>query len=255
MCRGTYWRAMPDSMVAAFGDVHSNLEALQAVLADMERLGLQRRVCLGDTVGYAANPAQCLEAVMSLGCPVLKGNHDDLTADDGVLSEMRDVAQIGIEFSRRKLMPEQRRYLVGLPLVISEGDCQFVHASLDAPGEWLYVVREPDARAHFRAQTHSICFCGHTHVPRVWHRSSVGEITTWRGEGRIELPNGGKTLINAGSVGQPRDLCPDACYVIFDSQARKVEFRRVAYDLQKTKRKILRAKLPRFAAQRLSLGR
>ena len=75
---------MPDSMVAAFGDVHSNLEALQAVLADMERLGIRRRICLGDTVGYAANPAQCLEVVMSLGCPVLKGNHDDFAADDGV---------------------------------------------------------------------------------------------------------------------------------------------------------------------------
>jgi diadenosine tetraphosphatase ApaH/serine/threonine PP2A family protein phosphatase len=246
---------MLDPMVAAFGDVHSNLEALDAVLADMEGLRIRHRFCLGDIVGYAANPAQCLETVRSLRCPVLKGNHDELVANDAAMSEMRDVAQIGIEFSRRKLTEEQRDYLLGLPLVIAEGDCQFVHASLNNPTEWSYVVRELDARDHFTAQTHSVCFCGHTHVPRMWHRSDAGEITVWRGKGRIQLPYGGKTLINAGSVGQPRDLCSDACYVIFNSQARQVEFRRVAYDFRKTKRKIVRAKLPRFAAQRLSLGR
>ena len=242
-------------MMAVFGDVHSNMEALRAVLEDMEGLQIRHRVCLGDTVGYAANPGQCLEAVRSLGCPVLKGNHDELAAGDGALNEMNDVARSGIEFSRRKLTPKQREYLAGLPLVISEGDCQFVHASLDAPAEWFYVVQEPDACAHFRVQPCSICFGGHTHVPRVWHRGSDGEITTRRGDGRIELPNRGITLINVGSVGQPRDLCPDACYVVFNPQARWVEFRRIAYDVRKTKRKILRAKLPRFTAQRLSLGR
>ena len=246
---------MIEPEIAVFGDIHSNLEALAAVFADMDQFGVRDRVCLGDIVGYAANPSECLELVRSTGCPVVRGNHDAWAANDSLLDELRDVAQSGIEFSRRKLTPEQRDYLAALPLDISAGDCQYVHASLDAPAEWPYVVEEQDARDHFRAQTHPISFCGHTHLPRVWHRRTSGEIKSWRGEGRVELPNVGKILINAGSVGQPRDLCPDACYVVFDSGSRWVEFRRVPYDIGKTKRKIVRAKLPRFTAQRLSLGR
>ena len=246
---------MIEPETAVFGDIHSNLEALEAVFADMDAIGIRDRVCLGDIVGYAANPSQCLELVQSTGCQVLKGNHDAWVADNSALDELRDVARSGIEFSRGKLTPEQRGYLAALPLVISDDKRQNVHASLDAPSEWPYVAEERDARDHFRSQARPICFCGHTHVPRVWHQDADGDIRSWRGEGRIELPSGGKSLINAGSVGQPRDLCPDACYVVFDAGWRWVEFRRVPYDVGKTKRKIMRAKLPRFTAQRLSLGR
>ena len=246
---------MIEPEIAVFGDIHSNLEALEAVFADMDSIGVRDRVCLGDIVGYAANPSECLELVRSTGCQVVQGNHDAWAADDSVLDELRDVAQRGIEFSRRKLTPEQRSYLAGLPLDICVGDCQYVHASLDVPAEWLYVVGEQDARDHFRAQTHPISFCGHTHLPRLWLQRASGAITAWHGEGRIELPSVGKILINAGSVGQPRDLCPDACYAVFDAGDRWVEFRRVPYDIGQTKRKIARVKLPRFTAQRLSLGR
>jgi len=246
---------MPESNSAVFADVHANLEALQAVLADMDAQAVSQRVCLGDIVGYAANPAQCLELVRGLGCPVVKGNHDDAAAGDSDLDEMRDVAQRGIEFARQKLSTAQRAYLADLPLTLSSGNSEFVHASLNDPGEWRYIMREPEARDHFAAQTQPLCFCGHTHVPMVWHLSNTGNIKTWRGHGRIELPAGGKTLVNVGSVGQPRDLQPAACYAICDAQAGWVEFRRVEYDIAKARRKILRAKLPRYAAQRLSLGR
>jgi diadenosine tetraphosphatase ApaH/serine/threonine PP2A family protein phosphatase len=246
---------MLDSILGVFADVHANLEALQAVLADMAVQAIRQRVCLGDIVGYAANPAQCLELVRSLGCPVIKGNHDAAVAEDTDLDEMRDVAQCGIEFARLKLSPEKRAYLASLPLVVSNGICQFVHASLNAPEEWRYVMGEAQAREHFQAQAQPLCFCGHTHVPTVWHLNTTGAIRTWGGRGRIQLPAGGKALINVGSVGQPRDLCPAACYAICNPQARWVEFRRVSYDISKTRRKILRAKLPRFAAQRLPLGR
>ena len=246
---------MPDSILAVFVDVHANLEALQAVLADMDAQAISQRVCLGDIVGYAASPAQCLELIRSLGCPVVQGNHDEAVATDMALDEMRDVAQSGIEFARQKLSTEQRVYLASLPLTSSSESCQFVHASLNAPSEWHYVMREPEAQEHFKVQTKPLCFCGHTHMPTVWHLSNTGNIKSWRGHGRIELPTGGKTLINVGSVGQPRDLCSAACYAICDPQARWVEFRRVAYDIAKARRKIGRAKLPRYAAQRLSLGR
>jgi predicted phosphodiesterase len=246
---------MPDSILAVFADVHANLEALQAVLADMDAQAISQRVCLGDIVGYAASPVQCLELIRGLGCPVVQGNHDEAVATDMALDEMRDVAQSGIEFAREKLSTEQRAYLARLPLTSSSESCQFVHASLNTPREWHYVMREPEAQEHFKVQTEPLCFCGHTHVPTVWHLSNTGNIKSWRGHGRIELPAGGKTLINVGSVGQPRDLCSAACYAICDPQARWVEFHRIAYDIAKARRKIVRAKLPRYAAQRLSLGR
>jgi diadenosine tetraphosphatase ApaH/serine/threonine PP2A family protein phosphatase len=246
---------MADSLIAVFSDIHSNLEAFQAVMADMDSVGVSLRVCLGDIVGYSANPNRCLEVVRSLGCLVIKGNHDAYAGNDDDLDQMNDAARSGIEFSRRKLSHEQRSYLTDLPLVATIGDCEFVHASLEEPQAWVYVTGEQDAREHFKAQTQPFCFCGHTHGPYVWNQKTEGKITGCRGKGRIKLPTDGKTLINVGSVGQPRDLCPEACYVIFRPESREVEFRRMPYDVQKARRKIVRAKLPRYLAQRLSLGR
>jgi diadenosine tetraphosphatase ApaH/serine/threonine PP2A family protein phosphatase len=242
---------MTHHALALFSDVHSNLEALQAVLADMA--GISRHFCLGDTVGYAANPAQCLEIVRGLECPVLMGNHDEATATNMPLEGMNGSAQAGIEFSRRKLTPEQRSWLAALPIALAEADCQFVHGSLFE--RWEYVIDPEDAWLHFSEQTAPLCFCGHTHRPMVWHLDDAGRLNVEPGVGRIQLPPGGKTLVNVGSVGQPRDHNPDACYVIYDAQARQVEFRRIPYDIAKTRGKILRAKLPPFTAQRLSEGR
>jgi diadenosine tetraphosphatase ApaH/serine/threonine PP2A family protein phosphatase len=112
-----------------------------------------------------------------------------------------------------------------------------------------------EARDHFAAQTQRLCFIGHTHLPAVWHVGDAGNIKVSRGEGRMELTVGGKMLVNVGSVGQPRDHHPAACYVIYDRQADTVEFRRVKYDIGKASRKILRAKLPHSAAQRLIVGK
>jgi diadenosine tetraphosphatase ApaH/serine/threonine PP2A family protein phosphatase len=246
---------MSNSRLAVFSDIHSNLEALEAVLADMDTLGIRRRVCLGDIVGYAANPGKCLKLVHSFGCPVLKGNHDALAASDDAMHDLRDVAEIGIKFARQKLTAEECEYLAGLPLTTVDGDCEFVHASLNRPEDWTYLVHREELREHFKAQTRRICFAGHTHVPCVWHLSPSGELRSLGKQGRIELPTDAKILINVGSVGQPRDLCPDACYAIYDPSSNTVEFRRVAYEVSQTRRKIMRAKLPAFCAQRLSLGR
>ena len=245
---------MDDSRTAVFSDIHANLEAVQAVVADIAGLGIRKMICLGDIVGYAANPSKCVKLVREIGCPVVQGNHDAAAAGDDSLEEMRDVAQRGIEFSRAKLSVAERAYLAALPLTFSDGRCEFVHASIDAPAEWNYVMGEYDALAHFASQKLRLAFCGHTHFPMVWHLGDTGNLKAWRGQGRIELPPGGKTLINVGSVGQPRDGCASACYVVCDPKSDTIEFRRVEYDIAKARRKIMRAKLPEFIAQRLSLG-
>ena len=245
---------MDDSPFAVFSDIHANLEAIEAVVADIAAQGIRRMICLGDIVGYAANPSKCVKLVRALGCPVIQGNHDAAAAGDDSLEEMRDVAQRGIEFSRVKLSSAERAYLAGLPLTISDGRHEFVHASLDDPAGWNYVMREYNALAHFHSQKLRLAFCGHTHFPLVWHINSTGNLKVTRGQGRIELQPYGNTLINVGSVGQPRDGCPAACYAVCDPKSDTIEFRRVEYDIAKASRKIMRAKLPAFIAQRLSLG-
>lgn len=245
---------MPDSTFAVFSDIHSNLEALQAVVADIAAQGIHRIVCLGDIVGYAANPAKCLKLVRDLGCPVLRGNHDAAVAWDYTLVHMRDEAKRGIEFSRLKLAPAQRAWLASLPLTMTNEHGEFVHASLHEPAQWRYILGQHEALEHLAAQRSQLSFCGHTHVPNMWHLNATGNLKVWPGQGRLPLTPGGKTLINVGSVGQPRDGCAASCYVICDPAADTIEFRRVEYDIAKARRKIMRARLPFFTAERLLLG-
>lgn len=224
------------------------------VIADMQALKIARCVCLGDVVGYAADPSACLELVRSLGGQVLMGNHDAAVAQETDFQTMNAPARAGIEFARQKLSQKQRNWLAQLPLAITEGDCEFVHGSLDFPAEWWYVSSPEDVCLHFAAQTRPVCFCGHTHNPMFWHWNGAKKLTIRPGTGRISVPAKGKTLINVGSVGQPRDFNPDACYAIFNPNEHWVEFRRVPYDISKAKEKIMKAKLPRFTADRLSEG-
>lgn len=246
---------MQSEAIAVFSDIHSNLEALQAVIADMDAFGVNRRICLGDIVGYAANPSRCLDLVWSMGCPVLKGNHDVASAGNFPLFGMRPVAQIGVQYSRAKLSPAQKVYLNDLPMELTQWGCQFVHASLEAPEEWIYILDGHDAARHFYRQKAPICFCGHTHRPMVWERGAGWFVDGYDGSGWMPLGKEEKILINVGSVGQPRDDNPHACYALYFPAEHAVEFRRIPYDIATTQRKIAAAKLPPFLSKRLEQGR
>jgi diadenosine tetraphosphatase ApaH/serine/threonine PP2A family protein phosphatase len=238
-----------------FSDIHSNLEAFQAVLADMRTVRFTRMICLGDIVGYAASPKDCLDLLRTLETEVLLGNHDFAVIDDRILFDMSGPAVAGVRYAREQLSAARRDFFGALPMTSSEGDLQFVHSSLNHPEAWTYLRREPELRAHFAAQTHPVCFCGHTHVPGVFTIDPAGEIHSLGSTGRIELANGEKFLINAGSVGQPRDRNPDACYVVYETATRTVEFRRVPYDIEAAQDRIVSAGLPAITAERLSLGK
>lgn len=241
--------------LAVFSDIHSNFQALEAMLDDLRTARISRTICLGDIVGYAAQPRECVEIVQTLECPVLKGNHDSAVEDQQDFASMRDLARAGMEFSRQKLSSFHRNYLRNLPLTLTEGDCQFVHASLHQPEYWTYLRRFEDMRDHFVAQTHPICFCGHTHIQGVWQLKQNNELVALGGEGRVQLPPEGKILINAGSIGQPRDRRPEACYALFEPEERVVEFRRMPYDIATAKQRILDAGLPALIGERLESGR
>jgi predicted phosphodiesterase len=246
---------MDSHRIAIFSDIHGNLEALKAVLADMGEMGVQDKFCLGDIVGYGPDPAKCLKMIRDLGCPILLGNHDE-----GCVALEPDIsfntyARTALEHARRQLSDEQKDFLKTLPMKIEADGFTVVHASLCDKEAWPYVLDIGDAIKHFHFQTQSVCFCGHTHKPAVWREIKDDKVQGLPIVPPFTLDPAAKYLINVGSVGQSRTLNSDACYVIYDTLPRKIEYRFVPYAFKKTQNKIIRAGLPRFLAQRLALGR
>lgn len=238
--------------IAIFGDIHANLEALQAVLADAKEQGTTDYVCTGDVVGYNANPAECLEIVRGMNCPVVKGNHDEDASGAHSLETMNPVAAFALDWTRNHLDDEQRQWLRRLRMVRQVADFSVVHSTLDQPANWNYVTNRFDAMSNFSYQFTQVCFHGHTHVPRVYVKADkVSE----EAPEIVKLKPGAKFFINVGSVGQPRDGDWRACYAIFDTAENEVSFRRVEYDIAAAQKKILAAGLPEMLAERLADGR
>lgn len=239
---------------AIFSDIHGNLEALKAVLADITAERVHEMICLGDIVGYGPNPAECLELVRGLSCSVILGNHDEACVEPGAEVALNEYARAGILFSRSELSSAQKDWLRKRPLQLDFDDFSAVHSSLGDAESWHYVLSPSDALQHFLFQEKPLCFCGHTHKPAVWTHEG-GTVRVIAPTGNVPFPIAARTLVNVGSVGQPRNLRPEACYAIYNRAARSVGFRFVPYDLKITQDKILRAGLPRFLAQRLAMGR
>jgi predicted phosphodiesterase len=239
---------------AIFSDIHGNLEALKAVMADIAAERVQEMICLGDIVGYGPNPAECLELIRGLSCSVVLGNHDEACIEPGAEVALNEYARAGITFARSHLSSSQKDWLRNRPLRLDFDDFSAVHSSLNDEESWQYVLSPLDAQQHFLFQEKQLCFCGHTHKPAVWTREGP-VVRVAAPAGNVSFPITTRTLVNVGSVGQPRNLRPEACYVVYDRAALSVGFRFVPYDLKMTQDKILRAGLPRFLAHRLAMGR
>jgi predicted phosphodiesterase len=238
---------------AIFGDIHSNLEALQAVLKDAEAHHCTHYICLGDIVGYNASPKECLDTVRAMDCPVVKGNHDELACLDINPSNVSPLANEGIDFTRRHLTEADLAWLGALKFVRQVRDFTIVHATLDTPHKWGYVLNQLDAAASFSYQHTQLCFFGHTHVPRAYIRDH--HVRTLDGWQSVILEAGRKYFLNVGSVGQPRDGDPRAAYAIYYVEEHYVELRRVDYDIGGAQRKIIDSGLPPRLATRLGEGR
>jgi predicted phosphodiesterase len=238
--------------IALFGDIHANLEALEAVLDDASKQDVNDYVCMGDIVGYNADPAACLERVRAMDCPTVKGNHDEDASGLHSLDNMNPVAAAALEWTRKQLSEEQRQWLRRLRMVRQVSDFTVVHSTLDQPAHWNYVTNRFDAMSNFSYQFTHICFHGHTHVPRVYVKNDrVQEMPA----DKLIVEDSAKYFINVGSVGQPRDGDWRACYAIYDAEEKSIEFRRVEYDLATTQDKILAAGLPHMLAERIAEGR
>src|SRR5437016_8576577 len=237
---------------AIFSDIHSNLEALEAVMADARQRRCTHFVCLGDIVGYNANPAECIQLVRELDCPVVKGNHDEQATFPASSERFNELAERAIEWTRERLNEQDREWLRGLPLQRQVRDFTIVHATLDTPEQWGYVFNNLDAAASFTYQHTSVCFFGHTHVPTAFVRDDG--VQSQRID-KLRIDSSKKYFINTGSVGQPRDADWRAAYCIYHIDDAVVEQRRVKYDLTTAQKKIIDAGLPRLLAERLANGR
>ena len=240
---------------AVLGDIHANIDALNAVLDAARAQGVAHFVCVGDVVGYNAAPAACIRAVRDeLGCPCVRGNHDHYVSDPGTnLADFHPSAAQVVEWTRSQLAADDVQWLHDLPLQKPVMGFMLVHATLDKPDHWGYVFENQQAEANFSYQYTPLCFHGHTHVPIIYSNEPGGVVHYQPRDFTLEL--GQRLFINVGSVGQPRDGDPRASYVVYDMAARQIHFRRVAYDVQAAMARNRLAGLPEKCASRLEIGR
>ena len=239
-----------------FGDIHGNLEALEAVVLDMEEQGVTHPLCLGDLVGYGANPAECLEVVRALGCPVVRGNHDDLATMKKIPSSFSEAAQVSLAYARGQLNPSQLNFLRRMPMTWIEDPITLVHATLDGPESWGYISTRLEAQTSFLYQKTPLCFVGHTHRPCAFAQEKEVRPLEFR---LVDIhPDrtkaGRKFLFNVGSVGQPRDGDWRASYAVFSPEKQLIDLRRVNYNIEKASAKIIKAGLPESLSKRLFKG-
>jgi diadenosine tetraphosphatase ApaH/serine/threonine PP2A family protein phosphatase len=245
-------------LIAIFTDIHGNREALEACLAHAGRQPIDRYVFLGDYVGYGADPGFVVDTVQEYatrGAITLLGNHD--SAAIGAPERMNDQAMLAIEWTRRQLDPAQLEFLASRPLTAQDGDRLYVHASAADPAAWNYVLDERSAGRSLQATDTALTFCGHTHVPALFHLTVTGKIAGFDPDAGVAMPftPPRRWLAVIGAVGQPRDRNPAACYALYDDGPRTLTYLRVPYDIESAARKIRDAGLPLFLAARLAWGR
>jgi diadenosine tetraphosphatase ApaH/serine/threonine PP2A family protein phosphatase len=243
--------------IALLSDIHGNREALTACLDHAGSAGVDRYVFLGDYVGYGADPGlvvDMLEAHMRKGAIAVRGNHDE--AIETGTSRMNNSAAQAIVWTRHHLTDAQRTFLRKLPLTVVEADRLYVHANVDAPAAWGYVTDIYSAARSLMAMRAHIAFCGHVHVPALYHMSATGKFASFEPIEGIEIPlsRHRRWLAVLGAVGQPRDGNPAACYAIFDDARDVLTYMRVPYDVDSAARKIRTAGLPARLADRLYEG-
>jgi diadenosine tetraphosphatase ApaH/serine/threonine PP2A family protein phosphatase len=235
-------------------DIHANLVALDAVLADCAEYDAIWN--LGDTIGYGPKPRECIDRMVDLfASPVLVGNHDLACIGEVDVTEFNPVAQVASRWTALQLGMDHRAYLGDLPPLTTVQGFTLAHGSPRSP-IWEYVTSAAIATENFDAFDTNVCFIGHTHIAMyalLLDGADVAEIHPLRPGEAIELV-GGRFLINPGSVGQPRDRDPRAAYSVLDTDQGTLTAHRVEYDIAATQRQMAHANLPEILIARLAHG-
>jgi predicted phosphodiesterase len=252
-----YWPAAHEERmrIAVVSDIHSNLEALEAVLAHAANQGVDRYVSLGDVVGYGASPNECIDLLRSLpDCSCLLGNHD--AAVLGIPNNMKPDARKVIAWTRTLLTRSNMRFLQEMEDLLKWESISFCHSNPYRPRNWYYVSEKAYITRSFARSKAKILFVGHTHVPVAITRKNFFCMYIRAPQHTMVVPAAelNRQIFNAGSVGQPRDGDPRASYLIYDTKRKIIEFYRVAYNFQRAGEKILAAGLPEMYAHRLVNG-
>ncbi|MBI4778783.1 metallophosphoesterase family protein [Candidatus Desantisbacteria bacterium] len=243
-------------------DIHSNLEALNSVLKAMENEGIDKIICLGDIVGYGPKPNECVERMQEIDGLIVAGNHDLAAIGWEDIDWFSSYAKEAILWTEDKLTTENKKYLSHLPEVISQKDFILVHGSLHHFTD-EYIMNSAVAKKSFDLMKHrELLLIGHTHHAAAFFRkqrqsSGVSPIQNLRliNQDVFCLLNGMQSIVNVGSVGQPRDGDNRASFGILDLETRTVTIKRIPYDIKKTQYQMLKAELPRYLISRLAIGR
>lgn len=235
---------------AVITDIHANLEALRTVLDHARAEGADDWVCLGDVVGYNADPGACVDELRAIpGLRCLLGNHDAMAVGSGPLVGINAQAHAAMTWTRDRLDDAQKSWLAALPLTCEDDDAQYCHASLEDPASWRYVNSIREAARHLSRQRARVGFVGHSHVMFAWReREGLLDYTT---EHELRIDEGDRWLVSVAGAGQPRDGDSRTGYALFDHDARTVTQHRIPYDIAATQAKILAAGLPPMLAERL----
>ncbi len=242
---------------AIISDIHSNLEALVSVLDAISKLDVKKTVCLGDVIGYNANPNECISLIRSQGVKCIMGNHDERAAGLADASNFNQQAAAALLWTRTVITDEGREFLQGLPKYHKEGRSFLaVHGSINSVDDYIQCAR--DAARNFKLldgdefEGINVCFFGHTHVAMGYLEVEGSVVLNMDNEIKVEKRV--RYLVNPGSVGQPRNRDPRASFVVYDTAEKLITYHKVEYDISATAGKIIAAGLPERLAERLRLG-
>ena len=243
--------------IALLSNIHANTEALTACLRHAGERGAERFAFLGDFVGYGADPGGVIDIVTRYaaeGAVALKGNHDQ--AVEKSAGYFNEAALAAIEWARKMLTDEQKRFLASLPLVARDGPVCYVHASAASPERWDYIDSPSAAKRCADAANSSYTFCGHVHDQLLYFENTRGRMSAFRPTSGTPIPVRGhrRWVAIVGSVGQPRDGNPAAAYTLFDAGREQLTFYRVPYDAMGAADRIRKCGLPESLACRVELG-
>jgi diadenosine tetraphosphatase ApaH/serine/threonine PP2A family protein phosphatase len=234
-------------------DIHANLEALEAAKGEIDRIGPDKVLCLGDIVGYGASPNECIEMTRALAATTVAGNHDCGVTGQTDIAYFNRYAREAVIWTARALSDAGLEYLRSLPLShVEEDRLRIVHATPRNPGRWNYIFTHQQAMDEFKAFTENICFIGHSHQPCIFELMDADTIIM--NSDHVTVREGRKYIVNVGSVGQPRDGDPRASLCVYDTDTGEITISRFSYDIESAQRKILDAGLPAVLANRLSWG-
>ena len=246
--------------IGLFADLHSNLEAFDACMARAEELGVTRMVFLGDLVGYNADPVALLERIATLvenkKAIALLGNHDEAVFKDS-RNQMNASANAAIEWTKSQLNNTHVDFLKNLPLMVQEDQICFVHASAYNPAEWNYITDSMSAWRCVQSSGKNYTFVGHAHEQALFYQSAVGKLIRFAPHPGDEIPvlPHRQWVGVVGSLGQPRDGNPEACFAVFEPASEALTFHRTPYDHYTDAEKVRRAGLPEDLANRLITGK